>query len=149
MMTADTEWVPSILDNIISTTDTWKEDTTAVTPGNNTAFDANGDYRHRTVAAHYQDPSAIHDAFFDSSLFDDNGIHFFDAKPIPLDNLDDNIRSCMTLTSQPDATSSHDDSSLPATTTASPTITTKHTPDFASLHPYFGWQTPHIVQMTV
>ena len=52
VMTSDTDWNPNILDSTISNTDTWTEDTN-IPPGNNKAFDSEGNYQHRTIATHH------------------------------------------------------------------------------------------------
>ena len=51
-MTADCEWSPTLLDNIIGDGDSWITDANHVNPGHNKSFDHFADYQKRTISTH-------------------------------------------------------------------------------------------------
>ena len=144
IMTGDCEWVPTLLDNIITDSDDWITNVNHVNPGHNKSFDHFGDYQKRTISTHHTSGShgttVIHDQgdqFFDATSTHEHEQFFFDAdSSYQLDN-DDNIRLCMELETTPNSI-----------TIASPTKTTTATPDYPALRPYFAWLPPNIVKLT-
>ena len=123
MMTADTEWSPTLLDNIISDNASWITNVNQVNPGHSKSFDHFGDYQHRTVSTHHtstQQATIVDDLqFFDPTGTSDPDPFFFDADTPLNGNTDENIRLCMELEVTPNNV-----------TIASPTTTSKSTPDY-------------------
>ena len=130
VMTADDEWDPTILDNHISTSNTWIQDIESLTPGNNKVFNQFGDYTQRTVATHMLHNNPI---FFDTNIFDNDDLHFFDADTFDNVDHDEVILQCM----------EH------AVSSPKKPVTTKtQTPNYSSLRPYFAWLPTNVVQLT-
>ena len=101
-------------------------------PGNNPAFDAYGDYQHRTIANHSSVPSQ--DVFFDTNIFDTDLEYYFDCETFGTMDLDETVLRCMEHSQSPSKVT-------PITTKSTP-------PDFESLRPYFGWLPTNIVKLT-
>ena len=75
-MTSDYDWDPIVLDNHISTGNTWIKYIESITPGNNKVFHQFGEYNQHKIATHKTHSDPI---FFDANLFDTADLHFFDA----------------------------------------------------------------------
>ena len=142
-MADDCEWVPTLLDNIITDNDSWVTNVNHVNPGHNKTFDHFGDYQKRTISTHntsgFHDTTTIHDGdqFFDATSTHEPKQFFFDADSSYQLDTDANIRLCMELETTPNSI-----------TIASPTKTTTATPDYPALRPYFAWLPPNIVKLT-
>ena len=129
IMTSDEDWNPNNLDNTISHNRQWLTDLDTK-PGNNPAFDSEGNYQHRTVAKHQL--NTLSEQFFDTNLFQDTTLHFFDAQSFDDTDVDTTILSCMEHSRKK----------------TSPIKTTTNEPDYRSLRPFFGWAPTNIIQLT-
>ena len=142
-MTADCEWNPKLLDNVISSTDSWITNVNHINPGHKKSFDHFGYYQKRNISTHATSlPPKQHTSDDDGAYFDpinspEPEQFFFDADTSLTPDTDNIIQLCMELEVTP-----HN------ITIASPTKTTTTTPDYPALCSYFAWLPPNIVQLT-
>ena len=92
VMTSDSNWDPTVLDNHISNGDTWIKDVISITPRNNKVFEQFGNYNQCTIATYKSLSDPI---FFDANLFDKDYLHFFDADTFDNHDHDEVILQCM------------------------------------------------------
>ena len=111
IMTADTDWDPSIYDNVIDNLEEF-HDTSMDTVDHDNPFDSNGEYRHRTVATH---STVKEEEFFDAVEYTD------------YDDLVDDLIDTL----NPECVNEIYDVKL--------TDVTNVKPNFELLRPLFGW----------